>query len=116
MALDLTMSFWPSSLAAVAPLVVPSANVALPPAPSPDVSPPSSVVGAIRPVAAIAPASFIRLAKPFKLLPIADFKVYLNLTSIIQFYLHCPEFSTQQSDGSLVTDSRNAEASCFGEG
>jgi hypothetical protein len=55
LALDLTMSFWPSSLVAVAPLVVPSvivappltpnlnANVALPPALNPDVSLPSPV-------------------------------------------------------------------------
>jgi hypothetical protein len=36
LALDLMMSVWPSSLVAVAPLVVPSANVAPPPAPYPD--------------------------------------------------------------------------------
>jgi hypothetical protein len=41
-ALDLMMSFWSSFLVVVAPLVVPYANVALPPAPNPDanVAPP----------------------------------------------------------------------------
>ncbi len=126
-ALDLTMSFWPSSLVAVAPLVVPSANeapplapnpdanVSPPPAPNPNVSPPSPVEGAILPAAAIAPVLLIHPTKPFKLLPIADSKAYLNLTSIIQYYLRCPEFSTQQLDNALVTDLRNAEAS-FWEG
>jgi hypothetical protein len=47
LALDLTMSFWPSSLVVVAPLVFPSANVAPPLAPNPDISPPSPVEGAI---------------------------------------------------------------------
>jgi hypothetical protein len=55
-------------------------------------------------------------AKTFKLPPIADSKAYLNLTSIIQYYLCCPEFSTQQSDDALVTDLTNAKASCFWEG
>jgi hypothetical protein len=36
LALDLMMSFWPSSLVAVGPLVFPSANVALPLAPNPN--------------------------------------------------------------------------------
>jgi hypothetical protein len=74
LALDLTMSFWPSSSIAVAPLVVPSANVALPPAPNSNVSPPSPVEGAILPAAAIALVLLVCPAKPFKLLPIADCK------------------------------------------
>jgi hypothetical protein len=67
-------------------------------------------------LSAIAPVLLICPAKPFKLPPIADSKAYLNLTSIIQYYLHCSEFSTQQLDIALVTDLRNAEASCFCEG
>ncbi len=74
-----------SSAVAVAPLVVPSANVASPPAPSLNVSISTSVGGAILPVAAIALVSIIRPAEPFKLPPIADAKAYLNLTSIIQY-------------------------------
>jgi hypothetical protein len=70
----------------------------------------------ILPAVAIAPVSLICPAKPFKLPPITDYKAYLNLTSIIQYYLHCPEFSTQQLDNALVSDSRNVEASCFWEG
>ncbi len=89
------MSFWLSSLVVVAPLVVPSANVAPPLAPSPNVSPPSPVEGAILQAAAIAPVLLICPAEPFKLPPIAYSKAYLNLTSIIQYYLRCPEFSTQ---------------------
>ncbi len=112
-ALDLMMSFWPSSLVAVAPLVVLSANVALPPAPLPNVCPPSPVEGAILPAVAIAPVLLICPAKPFKLPPIADSKAYLNLTSIIQYYLRCLEFSTQRLDNALATDSRNAEVNCF---
>jgi hypothetical protein len=113
LALDLTMSFWPSYLVAVAPLVVPSANVAPPLAPTPNVSPSSPVEGAILPVVAIVPVLLIHPAKPFELLPIADSKAYLNLTSIIQYYLCCPEFFNQRSDNALVTDSRNTEASCL---
>jgi hypothetical protein len=55
-------------------------------------------------------------AEPFKLPPIADAKAYLNLYSILQYYLHCPESSTLHSDDALVTDSRNAEASAHWEG
>jgi hypothetical protein len=40
----------------------------------------------------------------------------LNLSSIIQHYLQCPEFSTQCSDYALVTDSTNAEANAYWEG
>jgi hypothetical protein len=93
--------------------VVPSANVAPPPALTPDVSPLSPVEGAILPAAAIVPVLLIHPAKPFELLPIADSKAYLNLTSIIQYYLRCPEFSTQRLDNALVTDLRNTEANCF---
>ncbi len=51
----------------------------------------------------------IHQTKPFKLPPIADSKAYLNLSSIIQYYLCCPEFSTQCSDDALITSSQNAE-------
>jgi hypothetical protein len=51
--------------------------------------------GAILSAAAIALLLLIPPATPFKLSPIADSKAYLNLTSIIQYYLCCPEFSTQ---------------------
>ncbi len=63
-----------------------------------------------------APAPSIRPAEPFKLPAIPDVKSYLNLTSIIQYYLWRPEFSTQRSDDKLITDSRNAEASAYWEG
>ena len=58
----------------------------------------------------------IRPAEPFKLPPIADVKSFLNLSSIIQYYLRRPEFSTLRSDDELVTDSRNADASAYWEG
>jgi hypothetical protein len=87
LALDLKMSFWPFSFVAVAPLVIPSANVAPPPAPSPDISPLSPMEGEILPSAAIAQKLVICPAKPFELPPTADSKANLNLTSIIQYYL-----------------------------
>jgi hypothetical protein len=43
-------------------------------------------------------------------------KAYLNLSSTIQYYLCCPEFSTQRLDNALVTDLRNAKASAYWEG
>jgi hypothetical protein len=116
-ALDLT----PSLSAAIVPPVVPSAIVppaapVLPPVPVPP--PPvvdmDSVGDSTLPV--LAPVLIICLAEPFKLPPIVDAKAYLNLSNIIQYYLHHPEFSTQCSDNAIVTDSRNAKASAFWEG
>jgi hypothetical protein len=52
-----------------------------------------------------------RPTEPFKLPPITDAKSYLNLTSIINYYLCRPEFSTLRSDDLLITDAQNAEAS-----
>jgi hypothetical protein len=55
--------------------------------------------------------------EPFKLPPIADSKeAFLNLSSILQYYLRRPEFSTLRSDGELITDDRNADASAYWEG
>ncbi len=119
-ALDLTMSFWPSLSAVVVPPVVPSAVV--PPAapvlaPVPMPVPPLVNVDPVgdNTLPVPAPVSIICLAEPFKLPPIADEKAYLNLSSILQYYLHCPEFSTQHLDDALVTDSRNAKASAYWE-
>jgi hypothetical protein len=97
------LSFWPSLLVAAAPLVVPSAAQALPPVPvpAPLASKVSSVGGGIPPIPD--PALLSHLAEPF-VLPVADSKAYLNLTSNIQNYLQCPEFSTQCSDDALVTN------------
>ena len=132
--LDLTMSFWPSTSAAGAPPVVPPV---FPPPPTsaagaplvvPTVVHRPPVVAPAPPVANVdrqAPAnnppspalvSMICPTKPFKLPPIADSKAYLNLSSIIQYYLRRHEFSAQRSDGALITNSRNAEASAYWEG
>jgi hypothetical protein len=120
-ALDLTMSFWPSSSAAVVPPVVPSAVVppaapVLPPVlvPAPPVIDLDSVGDSTLPIPA--PVLIICSAEPFKLLSIADAIAYLNLSNIIQYYLRCPEFSTQSSDNALMTDSRNAKVSAYWEG
>jgi hypothetical protein len=120
-ALDLMMSFWLSLSAAAVPPVVPSAvvppaaPVLLPvPMPVPPVINVDSVGDSTIPVPA--PVLIICLAEPFKLPPIADAKVYLNLSSIIQYYLYRPEFLTQCSDDALVTDSRNAEVNAYWEG
>jgi hypothetical protein len=117
-ALDLTMSFWPSWSAAIVPPVVPSvvvppATPVLPPVlvSAPPVVNVDSVGDSTLPVPA--PVSIICSAEPFKLLLIADAKAYLNLSSIIQYYLCRPEFLTQCSDNALVTDSRNAEARAY---
>ena len=86
------------------PVPVPSGMGGPVPAPVPSASAP-------------APATaLIRQADPFKLPPIADTKSFINLSNIINYYLRRPEFSTQRADGLLITDSRNAEASCFWEG
>ncbi len=45
-----------------------------------------------------------------------DAKAYLDHYSIIQYHIHHPELSTQQADDTLITNSQNLEASCFGEG
>jgi hypothetical protein len=120
-ALDLTMSFWPSLSAAVVPPVVssevvPPEALVLPPVlvTAPPVFDVDSVGDRILPVTA--PVSKIRPAEPFKLPPMADAKAYHNLSSIIQYNLHCPEFSIQCSDNALMTDSRNAKASAYWEG
>ena len=63
-----------------------------------------------------APIPVLRQVEPFKLPPVADTKAFLNLSSILQYYLCHPEFSTQRSDGELITDDRNAEASAYWEG
>jgi hypothetical protein len=118
---ELTMPFWLSLLAVAAPAVVspavaPPAVQALPPV---AVSMPQVVeVDSLESVVPLAPAPLlmIHLAEPFKLPLIADTKAYLNLLSILQYYLHCPEFSTQRPDNALITDSRNAEASSYWEG
>ncbi len=120
-ALDLTMSFLPPLSAAVVPPVVPSAvvqpaaPVLLPvPVPAPPAVDVDSVGDSTLPVPAL--VSIIILAEPFKLPPIADAKAYLNLSNIIQYYLYCPEFSTQRLDNALMTDSRNDKASAYWEG
>ena len=88
-------------------------------APAPDVAPmvgfdDDSTVSNVAP----SPAPFPTVCpmEPFKLLPIADTKGFLNLSSILQYYLRRPEFSTLRSDGKLITDDRNAEASAYWEG
>jgi hypothetical protein len=121
---DLTMSFWAPTPAVVAPLVVPLVVppvgppvVPLPPIPAP--APPVANVAQQAPAIippSLAPVSLLCPAKPFKLPAIADAKAYLNNSSIIQYYLHCPEFSTQRSDIALITDFRNAKASAYWEG
>jgi hypothetical protein len=63
-----------------------------------------------------APVLIICPAEPFKLPPIEDAKAYLNLSSILQYYLCRPEFLTQCSDDALVTDLRNAKASAYWKG
>jgi hypothetical protein len=114
------MSFWPSLAAVVVPPVVPS--VVVPPAaqvfppvpvPAPLVMDVDSVGGSTIP--APSPVLMICPAEPFKLPPIADAKAYLNLSSILQYYLCHPEFSPLRSDDALVTNSRNAEASAYWE-
>ncbi len=96
--------------------VVPPAAPVLPPVPVP--APPvidvDSVGDSTLPVPAL--VLIICLAELFKLPPIRDAKSYLNLSSIIQYYLRCPEFLTQCLDDALVTDSRNAKASAYWEG
>jgi hypothetical protein len=62
------------------------------------------------------PMVMIRMAEPFKLPTMKDAKANLHRYSIIQCYLHHPEFSTQQADDALITDSQKLEASCFSEG
>jgi hypothetical protein len=91
-ALDLTMTFWLSSSAAVVPPVVPSAVV--PPAasvlsPVPVPAPPAGDVDSTGDSTLPVPAmvSIICPAEPFKFPPIADAKAYLNLSIIIQYYL-----------------------------
>jgi hypothetical protein len=115
------MSFWTSLSAVTAPVVVPPAVAppAVPVLPLVAVSMPQVVkVDSPRSFVPPAPAPLlmIRPAEPFKLPPIADVKAYLNLLSILQYYLCRPEFSTQHSDNALITDSRNAEASSYWEG
>jgi hypothetical protein len=112
----LTMSFWPSLSAVVVPpvvlsVVVPPAAPVLPPVPVP--APPVIDVGSVGGSTLPAPALVLIIcpAEPFKLPPIVDAKAYLNLSSILQYYLCCPEFSILCLDDVLVTNSRNAEAS-----
>jgi hypothetical protein len=108
---ELTMSFWPSLPAVAAPAVVspavaPSTVQALPPV---AVSTPQVVeVDSLESVVPLAPAPLLMIcpAEPFKLPLIADAKAYLNLLSILQYYLCRPEFSTQRPDNALITDSR----------
>jgi hypothetical protein len=123
-ALDLTMSFWVPTSAVVAPLVVPLVVppvdplvVPLPPisAPAPPVANVAQQALAIIPPSP-APVLLLCPAKPFKLPAIADAKAYLNISSIIQYYLRCPEFSTQRSDNALITDSWNAKVGTYWEG
>jgi hypothetical protein len=64
----------------------------------------------------LAPVSLILPAEPFKLPAIADAKAYLNLLSIIQYYLRHHEFSSQHPDNALITDSWNVKASAYWEG
>jgi hypothetical protein len=95
---------------------VPPAAPVLPPilVPVPPVVDVDFVGGSTLP--APAPVLMISPAEPFKLPPIVDAKAYLNLSSILQFYLRCPEFFTLHSDDALITDSRNAEASAYWDG
>ena len=110
-ALDLTMSFWPTISAVIAPPVVPSVVVSLAVQVLPSVLvPPPPVVNVDLEASTIvppspAPAPTIRPAEPFKLPAIPDAKTYLNLSSILQYYLRCPKFSTLHLDNALITDS-----------
>jgi hypothetical protein len=120
-ALDLLMSFWPSLSAVIVPPVVPSAVVppvapVLPPVPVP--APPVINVDSVGDSTLLVPAPVLIIcpSEPFKLPPIADAKAYFNLSSILQYYLRCPDFLTQRSDDAHVTDLRNAEASVYWEG
>ncbi len=69
-------------------------------------------------LAALAPSPIPTLhpAEPFRLPPILDTKTFLKLSSILQYYLRRPEFSTQCSDGEFITDAHNAEVSAYWEG
>ncbi len=60
------------------------------------------------------PMAIIRTAEPFKLLMMKDAKAYLDHYSIIQYYLHCPEFLKQQPDDALITDSWNWKLAAIG--
>jgi hypothetical protein len=123
-ALDLTMSFWVPTSAVLAPPVVPPvvSPVGPPVVPLPPVPAPAPLVADVVQQAqafipsSLAPVSLLHPAKPFKLPAIADAKAYLNISSIIQYYLHHPEFSSQRSDNALTTDSWNAKASAYWEG
>ncbi len=99
--------------AVVPPAVAPPAVQVLPPV---AVSTPQVIkVDSLESIVPPAPALLLMIwpAKPFKLPPIADVKAYLNLSSILQYYLHCSEFSTQRPDNALITDSGNEEASSY---
>jgi hypothetical protein len=118
------MSFWAPTSAVIAPPVVP---LVVPPV-GPPVVPLRPVLAPVPPVANVAQQALASIppspalvllfcpAEPFKLPAIADAKAYFNISSIIQYYLRCPEFSTQRSDNALITDSRNAKASAYWEG
>ncbi len=67
------------------------------------------------PPPAILPSSLTR-PEPFKLGVFKDAKDYLDNYDMIQFYLRIPDFSTGRSDGLLVMDLSNAEASQVWEG
>ncbi len=82
--------------------------------------PPVSAVVSVPPVSAVPvptpppPAilpSLLTRPEPFKLGIIKDAKDYLDNYDMIQFYRRIPDFSTGRSDGLLVTDLSNAEAS-----
>ena len=91
----------------------------VPTVPVPVVTPPVRVDKTLTArLADLAPSPIPTLcpAEPFKLPPIPDTKTFLNLSSILQYYLWRPEFSTQRSDGDFITDAHNAEASAYWEG
>jgi hypothetical protein len=79
-------------------------------APSPPLAASPLAVPPLAPIPAASP-SFAARPKPFKLGVFKDAKDYLDNYDMIQFYLCIPDFSTGHSDGLLVTDLSNVEAS-----
>ncbi len=106
LASELTLLGWTPSVGVAPPVVV-----SAPPPPPPSSSSSSSSTS----LAPLAKPS-IRPAEPFKLSDIKDMKSYLGLQDEIAYYLHSDEYGTQCSDDLLITDSSNAEASCYWEG
>jgi hypothetical protein len=58
----------------------------------------------------VVPPLVVRV-EPLKLSPLPDAKSFIDHFKLIQYYLCVPEYSTGQSDGALVTEVSNLEAS-----